>query len=114
MIVSRSFLLRMRNVSDESCRDAHSMLNYFFLGNRAVYEIMGGKPGTARQTDMRFVAAKVFRLVEVFFQGATMPPPRYTPGFCKFWLKIVKRSVSTCELFFSECHHALPPTPRVL
>jgi len=40
-VVSRSFLLRMRNVSDESCGDAHLMFNYFFLGNRALYEIKG-------------------------------------------------------------------------
>jgi len=47
-VVSRSFLLRMRNVSDESCGDAHLMFNYFFLGNHALYEIKG-KYGTTRQ-----------------------------------------------------------------
>jgi len=34
MIISRSVLLRMRNVSDRSCREnqnAHFMLNNFFL-----------------------------------------------------------------------------------
>ena len=34
MIISRSLLLRMRNVSDESCREspnAHCMFNNFFL-----------------------------------------------------------------------------------
>jgi hypothetical protein len=34
---------------------------------------------------MRFAAAKLFRLVEVFLQGATMPP--YAPVFLNFVLK---------------------------
>ena len=45
MITYRSILLRMRIVSDKSCRknqNTHFMFNntFFFLENRAVYEIM--------------------------------------------------------------------------
>jgi hypothetical protein len=44
MITSRRILLRMRNVSDKSCREkqnTHFMFNnIFFFKNRAVYEIM--------------------------------------------------------------------------
>jgi len=43
-IISRSFLLRIRNVSDKSCREkikTHFMFSNFFpQKNRAVYEIM--------------------------------------------------------------------------
>jgi len=42
-IISRSFLLRMRNVSDKSCREnqnTHFVFCNFFFGNRAVYEKM--------------------------------------------------------------------------
>jgi hypothetical protein len=42
--ISRSILLRVTNVSDESCREnqnTHFMFNnFFFFENRAVYEIM--------------------------------------------------------------------------
>jgi len=43
MIVSLSALLRMRNVSDKSCREnqnTHFMFNNVFLKNRVIYEIM--------------------------------------------------------------------------
>ena len=43
MIISRSFLFRMRNVSDKSCREnqnTHFVFSNFFFENRAVYEIM--------------------------------------------------------------------------
>jgi hypothetical protein len=43
VIISQSFLLRMRNVSDKSWRenqDTYFMFSNFFLENRAVYEIM--------------------------------------------------------------------------
>jgi hypothetical protein len=45
---------KTRNVSDRSCREnqnTHSMCNniFFFFENRAVYEIMWKKYGTARQ-----------------------------------------------------------------
>ena len=44
LIISRSFLLRMRNVSDKSCRgkSKHTFCvqKKFFPENRAVYEIM--------------------------------------------------------------------------
>jgi len=43
-IISRSVLLRMRNVSEKICRETrntHFVFNFFFL-NRAVYEIMWG------------------------------------------------------------------------
>ena len=43
LIISRSILLRMRNVSDKSCREnqlTHFVFsNFFFLENRAVYEM---------------------------------------------------------------------------
>ena len=45
-IVSRSVLLRMRNVSDKSCtenRNTHFVFSSFFFENRAVYEIMWEK-----------------------------------------------------------------------
>jgi len=43
VIISRSFHLRMRNVSDQSCRETgntHFVFNNFFFLNHAVYEIM--------------------------------------------------------------------------
>jgi hypothetical protein len=43
MIISRSVLLRRRNVSDKSCRgnqNTHFMFSNFLFENRAVYEIM--------------------------------------------------------------------------
>ena len=45
MIKSRSVLLKMRNVSDKSCREnqnTHFVFNtfFFFFENHAVYEIM--------------------------------------------------------------------------
>jgi hypothetical protein len=42
MIISRSVLLRMRNVSDKSCREikAHILCSTTFPENLAVYEIM--------------------------------------------------------------------------
>jgi hypothetical protein len=43
MTVSRQIRLRMRNVLDKSCREnqnTHFMINNFFFGNSAVYEIM--------------------------------------------------------------------------
>jgi len=43
IITSRSILLRMRNVSDKSCREnqnTRSEFNNFFPENLAVYEIM--------------------------------------------------------------------------
>ena len=44
MILCRSFLLIMRNVSDKSCtenRNTHFMLdNFFVFENRAIYEII--------------------------------------------------------------------------
>ena len=42
-IISRSVLLRMRKVSDESCgenQNTHFIFNFFPSENRAVYEIM--------------------------------------------------------------------------
>jgi hypothetical protein len=41
---SRAFLLRMKNLSDKSCREnqnTHFVFNNFFFENRAVYEISG-------------------------------------------------------------------------
>ena len=43
VITSRSVLLRVRNVSDKSCREnqnTHFVFNNAWFGNRAVYEIM--------------------------------------------------------------------------
>jgi len=40
-IISRSFLLRMRNVSDKICRENQN--THFVFENRAVYEIMWKK-----------------------------------------------------------------------
>jgi len=43
MIISRSFLLGIRNISDKSCREnqnTHFVFSNFFFLNRAVYEIM--------------------------------------------------------------------------
>jgi hypothetical protein len=44
MIISRSFLLRMRTVLDKSCRENQKTRfmfnNFFFPQNRVVYEIM--------------------------------------------------------------------------
>jgi len=43
LIISRSVIIRIRNVSDKSCsgnQNTHFMLNNVFVKNRAVYEIM--------------------------------------------------------------------------
>ena len=43
MIISQSVLLRMRNVSDKSCREnqnTHFTFNNFFSDNRNIYDIM--------------------------------------------------------------------------
>jgi hypothetical protein len=43
-IISRSFLLRMRNAADTNCKENQithfGLCNFFFFENRAVYEIM--------------------------------------------------------------------------
>ena len=43
-IISRSFILRMKNVSDKSCREKQKtnfvFSNFLFSENRSVYEIM--------------------------------------------------------------------------
>jgi len=42
-VISRSFILRMRNVSDKSCienQNIHLVLSIFFFGNHAVYDVM--------------------------------------------------------------------------
>jgi len=47
LIISPSFLLIMRNVSDKSCRENQNthfvFSNFFFPENRADYEIIWGK-----------------------------------------------------------------------
>ena len=46
LILSRSVLLRMRNVSDKSCRgnqNTHFVFSDFFYENRGVYEIIWKK-----------------------------------------------------------------------
>ena len=43
VVISRQILLRLRNVSDKSCREnqnTHFVFSNFFFENRAVYEIM--------------------------------------------------------------------------
>jgi len=51
MIISRSVLIRMGNVSDKSRENQSSfVLNNFFPENRAVCEIMWKKHGRAGQT----------------------------------------------------------------
>ena len=43
MVISRSSLLRMRDISEECCsenQDTHFMLNTFFLEDHTFYEIM--------------------------------------------------------------------------
>ena len=44
MIISRRILLRVRNISDNSCRENKNRYimfsNFFFLKNHAVYEVM--------------------------------------------------------------------------
>jgi hypothetical protein len=52
LIVSRSVLLRTRNVSDKSCREnqnTHFVFSSIFSENRAVYEIMWENVATVRQ-----------------------------------------------------------------
>jgi len=53
-IISRSILLRMKNILDKSCREtrnAHFMFNNFFSENRAVYEIVWKKSRAGQATD---------------------------------------------------------------
>ena len=58
MIISRSVLIRMRNVSDKSCRETrHTQfrLHNFFFENRAVYELIWkiyGRAGQATDDNM--------------------------------------------------------------
>jgi len=61
-IISRSFLLRIKNVSDKSCREnqnTHFMCNNFFLENRVIYEIMwkNVKPDRPQMTIWRMRVA---------------------------------------------------------
>ena len=55
MIILRSVLLRMRNISDKSCREnrnTHFMFNKFFvLENLDIYEIMWKNIRTRRAAD---------------------------------------------------------------
>ena len=59
MIVSRLIFLRVRNISDKVCRgdhNTHFVFNFFFFGNRDVYEIMWKKLGTTRHaTDYNII-----------------------------------------------------------
>ena len=51
-IISRSVLLRVRNVSDKSCteiQNTHFVFSNFFFANRTVCEIMWKKYGWSRQ-----------------------------------------------------------------
>jgi hypothetical protein len=53
-IISRSVLLRMRNVSDETCRETrntHFIFITFFFENRVVYEIMWKNTAAVQATD---------------------------------------------------------------
>ena len=56
LIISRSVIRKMRNVSDKSCRENQNTYfvfnNIFFFENRAVYEIMWENNGEADRAQM--------------------------------------------------------------
>ena len=57
--ITRSFILRTRNVSDKSCREnqkTHFMLTNFFFENLVVYEIMWKKYCRAGQVTLKYGA----------------------------------------------------------
>jgi len=61
LIISRSILLRMRNISDKSCKkNTRFVFTNFFLENLAVYEIVWNNTGQATDDStirrMRFSA----------------------------------------------------------
>ena len=70
LIICLSVFLRMRNVSDESCRENQNTRfvfnNFFFFENRAVYEIMWEntlEPDRSQMTIRRMpIACRIHRL----------------------------------------------------
>jgi len=50
-IISCSVLLRMRNISDEICRETFITFYNFFFENRVVYEIMWKNIAAVQTTD---------------------------------------------------------------
>ena len=63
MIASRSVVLRVRNVADNSCWEIKTcILITFFSENRAVYEITWGKYGTTGQATDNIMAHVLRRL----------------------------------------------------
>ena len=53
-ILYRSILLRMKNISDKSCREVRNtdfIFNIFFFENRAIYEIMRKNTGSSKKMD---------------------------------------------------------------
>jgi len=55
LIISRSIIIRMQNVSDKRCREKQNILfmfnNFFFFVNRAVYKMWKNNEESDRSTD---------------------------------------------------------------
>jgi hypothetical protein len=72
MMINRCFLLRMRNISDQSCienQNTHFMFsNFFFFENRAVYEVMWKntvQPGRQQMTIWRMrIACWIIKAID--------------------------------------------------
>jgi hypothetical protein len=60
MIITRSVLLRMGNISDKTCREkTHILRSVTFSKNRAVYEIMFEIFDRARQAEKMLFACRI-------------------------------------------------------
>jgi len=65
-VISRSVLLRMRNISDRNCRGNQNTLfkfNNFCSENRAVYEIMWKNIGEQGRPQMTMLRMRIARLI---------------------------------------------------
>jgi hypothetical protein len=61
-IVPRSFIHRMRNVSDKCCREnqnTHFVFSNFFFENRVVYEIMWKNNGERGRPQMTICCKRI-------------------------------------------------------
>jgi hypothetical protein len=93
ILISRSILLRMRNVSDKTSRgneNTHFMFNNFSPENRAVYEIMWGKNCRAKRTtdDNTLLVAR------------------------SFWVTSYRHILRTCDIYcFFPCQNGYANVP---
>jgi len=113
LIISRSVLLRMRNVSDKSCtenQNTHFVFSNFFSENRTVYEIMWKnnvervRPHkaiwcmriscwipNATDTHSEYVTLDDFLLQQWLYERASMSRYTYIGCFYAISLRTIKR-----------------------